>query len=129
MEPRYILSLNFVRNGMFSSAVELPIAHPEMRTAERSGCCVMEAAFWYNKAPKNGTDGQTVPSSMVHSYEWRRSMLRHEIKVKEAVGDWQVGDRVRVKPGNALCNSRWRIGRDTKLFRLITSRWMEYLGM
>ena len=84
------------------------------RTAERSGCSVMEAVFWYNMAPKKGTDSQTVPSSMLHTYVWRHPMLPNEVKASDG-GDWCIGDRVWVKPENARCTSQWRIGRITRV--------------
>ena len=73
-----------------------------------------EAVFWYNMAPKVGTDSSTVPSSMVHSYKWRHPMRQNEVRASDG-GGWCVGDRVLVKPKDALCTSRWRIGRVSKV--------------
>ena len=84
------------------------------RMAERSGCSPLQAVFWYNMAPKDGTRGQSVPSSVLHRYEWRHPSVQ-PVREEGPEASVRVGDFVLVKPPKAKCTSRWKVGQVTRV--------------
>ena len=83
------------------------------RMAMRSGASPLQMVFWYNLAPKDGQDKQSVPCNMLHTYIWRHPAIRPEFVNDNARPQVQEGDTVWVKPPGARCTSRWQTGRVT----------------
>ena len=82
------------------------------RMAMRSGASPLQMVFWYNLAPKDGQDKQSVPCNMLHTYIWRHPAIRPEF-VNDNARRQVLGDTVWMKPPGARCTSRWQMGRVT----------------
>lgn len=78
--------------------------------AERMMRSPVEAVYWYNVAPKDGQNGDSVPAKAVHTYNWRMKGYNEKETDEEPECEVKVGDEVWVKPGNAHCTTRWREG-------------------
>ena len=75
--------------------------------AERTGKSPIEAVFWHNVAPREGQKVESVPQKSVATYEWRVPGGGNKQPTPEFEGQFQVGDKVWVKPGVGRCTTRW----------------------
>ena len=79
------------------------------RMAARAHADPRDMAYWYNMAPKNGTNTGTVPASMLHNYSWRLPMAE-KVPDGNNVADFTVGQSMYVKPPAARCTTTWPVG-------------------
>ena len=84
------------------------------RMAERTRSSPLDMVFWYNMAPREGSDGATAPSAVVSKYCWRHPKTR-PAPMEVSRPELRVGDTVRVKPPNSRCTSHWTRGRVTEI--------------
>jgi hypothetical protein len=92
------------------------------RMAARTEGNILDMVYWYNYTPKTTDDENSVPSAMVYKYPWRcRYQYLDEENVDENHGtnceEFQVGDKVLVKPMNSRCTTVWNGGEVTGLER------------
>ena len=86
--------------------------------AERTGGSPIEAVYFYNIAPRNRQNPETVPQRSLFTYEWRlpgQSTGSTRVSQQEGGQKIKVGDEVWVKPGNARCTAHWERGEVTNI--------------
>ena len=86
------------------------------RTAARTGMTVLEAVFYYNFLPREGTNAASCPYRRIFRYR-RRCPLQPSkpAKVDTRRPPFSAGDRVVVKPPGARCTTPWRVGTVTSV--------------
>ena len=86
------------------------------RTAARAGMTVLEAVFYYNFLPREGTNAASCPYRRIFRYQ-RRCPLQpsRPAKVKTGRPPFSAGDQVVVKPPGARCTTPWRVGTVTSV--------------
>jgi transposase InsO family protein len=88
------------------------------RMAARSNQDILEMVFWYNMAPRDGTKASSVPSRMLHCYDWKppqAALLKPEPvnQVESTDAKPYPSSEVFVKPAAARCTTEWPKGRVT----------------
>ena len=82
--------------------------------AERMKGSPIDAVRWYNMAPKDGQKEESVPQRSVYAYNWRMTdTIDEEDRSKQC--EFEIGDKVWVKPGNAKCTTKWHTGTVTQV--------------
>ncbi len=82
------------------------------RTAARSGRDPTEACFWYNFAPRNPSEKS--PSEHVYRKQWRHPCKQRREEVQGNT-QFELGERVWVKPCPPRCDVQWTQGEVTRL--------------
>jgi hypothetical protein len=94
------------------------------RMATRAGADVRDMVFYYNLSPTDGTQEQSVPSNSIFSYKWKHPAMVRVVKDNrcdvQGGNQYQVGDSVFVKKGNARCTTLWPPGVITNVRDSIT---------
>jgi hypothetical protein len=83
------------------------------RMAARTGEDALDMVYWYNSAPKEGVDKETVPSAGIFKYEWRYpDTPQAQVEKRPASSGlvFEIGERVVVKPERARCTTEWTEG-------------------
>ncbi|XP_012936576.1 uncharacterized protein LOC106011438 [Aplysia californica] len=84
--------------------------------AERGNISPMEAAFYFNSAPRYRQEQDTIPQQSVFTYKWRQpSATEREWGETNEPSVVTVGDEVWVKPPGARCTTQWGRGVVTKV--------------
>ena len=80
------------------------------RQAARTGGSPLDAVFWYNVAPLDGS-ANTVPATTIYAYVWRNPDAPTTVCSQTTTTNaHRVGDAVYVKPQGARCTTRWPMG-------------------
>lgn len=86
------------------------------RMAARAGMSVLEAAFYYNFLPREGTNAASCPYRRIFRYRRRcplQSTKPAKVTAKKPL--FNTGERVVVKPPGARCTTPWRVGTVTSI--------------
>jgi len=84
--------------------------------AARKQCSIAEAVYWYNLAPKDGSDPSTAPANKLYGYNVRVYGIDHPPLAEFGTGNPNsVGDAVWVKPPGSRCHTRFDHGTVTKV--------------
>ena len=83
------------------------------RMAARSGSDPLDMVFWYNMAPRNGTQPSSIPARGLFSYSWRLPLKA--VTTEGGRSKFTEGDEVVVKPFPMSCTKEWKPGRVTKI--------------
>ena len=79
--------------------------------AERGNISPIEAVYWYNRTPRQGTSLDSVPHRAIFRYDWRDPVgLEDDEDGEIETCKFNVGDKVWVKPPNARCVTQWNKG-------------------
>jgi len=84
------------------------------RVAKRSKISPLQAVFWYNMVPRSEGGIHSVPSTMLHRYSFRdpdQCIESEECPISSV----KIGEKVWVKPPDAKCTTKWKLGTVTKI--------------
>ena len=98
------------------------------RIATRKRCTIAEAVYWYNVAPNDDVDSATAPANKLYNYEIRVLGIDRVLHNETGAIDspYDVGDSVWVKPPEARCHTKYKLGTVTKV---VSEQTMEVDGM
>ena len=98
------------------------------RIAARKRCTIAEAVYWYNVAPNDDVDSATAPANKLYNYEIRVLGIDRVLHSEPGAIDspYDAGDSVWVKPPEARCHTKYKLGTVTKV---ISEQTMEVDGM
>ena len=85
------------------------------RIAARTGGDVLDAVFWYNYLPCEGTDPTSAPCQRLFRQPWRNPLERPADSQQRRQPEFSAGDAVFVKPPGARCTTRWKEGHVTRV--------------
>ena len=87
------------------------------RMAARGGISVLEAAFYYNFLPREGTVATSCPYRRIFRYRGRCPLQPSKPAKVTAAREpfFSAGDRVVVKPPGARCTTPWQVGTVTSV--------------